>query len=244
MRTSHSLFVFACTLVILCGYTPCTHAGATPLEQPITLEKIRDRLNNEFVIGDKRFSNFSLHSEATGGGLPLDESSTFVQGFIIDNFIVALQFTLAGAQIPPNSSIDLFLDYEVEFLPQYPDFFIVQTGQRLNGVSALGTGLVRMDETILDSTGTNVLGTSYTSRVDDQSQDRLTDVTDITPQRSIVESLHLQIDAGPQGVAAISGFVQVFTQEIPEPTTMCLLAAGIMHLRRRRRSARQTHVAA
>lgn len=231
--------VFA-LLVALCFGVNFAQASATPLEAPITLEEVETRFGNTFTVGDKIFSGFEVTSNAfDSGALILDKSAIKVQAFIIDDLNISLQFTMAGFQVASGQASDLFVSFMVEVSPQYPDMYIKDVGMRLNGATATGTGSVVANEQVTVGGPSHDLNSVIVadldvSKQDDILLDQLTDLAEFDPVKKIWITKDIGISAGTAGSAALSGFVQSFSQ-IPEPMTLSLLGLGSLGLLCRRR---------
>jgi len=140
----------------------------------------------------------------------------------------------------------------VEVSPDYPALFIKDVGMRLNGVSATGTGLVSAGEQVTDGPtvdlNNNILANLDVSRQDNLALDQLEDHTDWTvdngvdPVYPMVKKIwvtkDIQVNAGTDGSASLSGFVQSFSQ-VPEPTTMAMMGLGSLTLFVCRRRAKR-----
>jgi hypothetical protein len=223
-------------------------------EEPISLEMLEEQYDNILPVGDKIFSNFEIVAQANGGALTPLKSDILVQGFVIDELNLSLQFILNGFSAAAGQSADIFLTFMVEVSPDYPDLFIKDVGMRLNGVSATGTGLVSASEQVTDGPtvdlNSNILANLDTSRQDNLALDQLEDHYDWTVPnaennfepldavKKIWVTKDIQVNAGTDGSASLSGFVQSFSQ-VPEPTTMAMMGLGSLALFGCRRRAKR-----
>ncbi len=243
--------------IVLCLIMSSSMASAAliPLSEqgPISLQMLEEQYDNILVVGDKIFSGFELEALGKGGALTLDKNDILVEGFIIDDLNLSLQFILNGFSAAAGQSADLFLTFMVEVSPEFPDLFIKDVGMRLNGASATGTGLVIANEFVTDGPAvdlnSNILANLDTSRQDNLALNQLEDYTDWTvdnqvdpvypPVKKIWITKDIQVNGGTAGGASLSGLVQSFSQ-VPEPTTIAMLGLGTLtlatcHRRKRRR---------
>lgn len=200
---------------------------------PVTLGSLPGGI---LIVGDKEFSEFDLFGFATGGAIPPDYDSVFIQGGV-DNVTgdYGLRFTLL-LNAGPNQAANANLSFKVSILPNYEEYFIKDVGIVVTGVSATDTGVVNLGETVWDApipTG-NLLASLSCSM--STSGAVLTDYYEFNPVKEIWVYKDLSVSGGTglYGSAHLSEFFQFYSQ-IPEPATIVLLGLGALMLMPKRR---------
>lgn len=192
--------------------------------------------NGTIVVGDKLFSNFVY--TRNGAGMA-DAANITVVGIVDPNpLIYGISFRGGwGFTGSPNGQNlqTAFIGYDVEILPNYPDYFIVDNHMRANPTVLVGgDGTVRITETLFDWPGLNsiedvnipgkfqkvVFANRVTGVIDPLSTG--SDLMNFLPQKKIRIEKDLLFESrlnqatGQWGSVSLSFIDQTFSQ-IPEP---------------------------
>jgi hypothetical protein len=194
-------------------------------------------------FGDKELSEINLFGFGTGGAIPPDADSVFVQGG--QNSVTGdygLRFNFSWSAIS-NQIANTTLSFKVSILPGFDDYYIKDVWLNITGASATGTGGVHVGETVWDAPffdpeGIIIASLSCSKEEDDGGADLVDYEDNFAPLKEIwIYSKDISVTGGTSGSAHISEFYQFYSQ-IPEPTTLVLLGtAGVWILTRRKRSA-------
>lgn len=197
---------------------------------------------NGFVIGDKRYSDFTFDSSGSAPLVPRDVNvrvtSTDTDPTVAGDDRFALQFTF-GLDAFPGEETDLVLGYRVDVLD--PAMAINRVGLRFNGaVPAEGAGFAAasVSETVRNPDGSDVVLMDVTTDPDGAGPLKAdhSDFLAINPTRSLVFQKDILVSSRETGGYAVISVVDNIVDQVPEPTVMSLAAfAGAGLLLRRRR---------
>jgi len=177
-----------------------------------------------FVVGDKKFDNFSYSAT---GDMP-SASDINVSG-LVDGNAVGIQFQGGFYDLAPGASSDALIGFDVWVMDQ--DQEIIEVHLKGNPSARLVGGFATVDETVFGP------GASL-------------HIEQVPPGNPFVEDSALletgyqhlsirkdiQLLAGTQGPATLSFVEQWFVQQpVPEPSSFGMLAVGALALLRRRR---------
>jgi len=190
------------------------------------------------TMGDKEFSEFVLSAESTGGALPPNADSVYLQGGQdTTSGDYGLRFLLL-LNVASNQSITADLSFKVSILPGYDQYFIDDASMILTNASATGTGAVNVAETILDAPppAGNLLASLHCSKVYGDGGVNLQDYAEFDLSKAIWVGKEISLVGGTSGTAHMSEFFQFYSQ-IPEPATVLLFGLGALALLRIKRRA-------
>lgn len=201
---------------------------------PVTLSSLP---GGALTVYDKEFSGFVLSADSTGGALPPNADTVYLQGGQ-DNTSgdYGLRFLLL-LNVASNQSITADLTFKVSILPNY-QYFIKDASMILTNASATGTGAVNVAETILDAPppAGNAIASLHCSKVYGDGGVNLRDYAEFDLIKDIWVSKEISLVGGTSGTAHMSEFFQFYSQ-IPEPATVLLFGLGALVLLRIRRRA-------
>jgi hypothetical protein len=210
--------------------------GGRPAQaDSITLQDLLD--GDEFVVGDKLFTNFAYGPTLISGDPVIPDASQIIVQGSVSGDDVTISFLGFWESVYPEISISE-LSYDVYVTD--PSYLVAAVSvDAIGGASVTGGGRVRIDGTIsaLDNTflGDLTVATSI---------NQLSDTQSISPQSAIRVSNGITVFAGrtpTNSTAGLNFFSQTFTQTlIPEPSSVVLMGlgvgfAGVVAVRRRRR---------
>lgn len=199
-----------------------------------------------FVVGDKRYSNFTFSSTGDAPLVPRDVnvrlSTSDVNPAVAGDDRYTLNFTF-GLDAFPGETNDLVICYDVNILPNSPNF-INHLGLRYNGtVPSSGTGPAATEVTetayYLDASGQPVGEPILLTVFNDGSgplADDNSDFIQINPARSMQFCKDIIVSSRNDGGYAVISIVDNIVDQVPEPTALGLaaFAGGALLLRRRR----------
>jgi len=220
-----------------------TFSGVNAAWEPLTGDPVSlDSLIDEgLTVGDKIFCEFDLFGTAFGGAIAPDLSSIHVQGGWDDatgdyGLRFLMSWNAASGQI-----VNTNLSFTVAIIddPQWEHWQIKDVGLMLSGASATETGVVSASETVWDGPvpSGEVLASLSASKQELDGGTQLTDWAEFDPVKAIWVRKDISITggAGLDGSAHLSEMFQFFSQ-VPEPTSMTLLALGALGLLKARRN--------
>lgn len=122
-----------------------------------------------------------------------------------------------------------FVDLNFQFTVQAPGPIIKDNSLELPGFAVGGFGGVSIFEDVFDDAG-DLLASKFVF-ADDLDQ-QLLDFAEFDPQATITVQNFITVSTvgAPGDLAAIQVFDQRFSQQVPEPGTLALLAAGLVGL--------------
>jgi len=229
------IVVISCPVMASAAWVPLTG-------DPVSIASLA---NTSLIIEDKEFSEFELFGIGAGGAIGPDPTSVFVQGGWDDQTgDYGLRFLLSW-NAGVGQTVNANLNFKVSILPGYDAYFIKDVLAILSGASATGTGVVNASEIVWDGPipGGSVLASLSLSKQELDNGQYLTASAEFSPVKEIWVRKDISITGGTGindqqvdigGTAHLSEMFQFFSQ-IPEPTTLCLLALGLGMLKRRRR---------
>lgn len=192
--------------------------------------------NGSFVVGDKLFSNFVYTKNGDGMA---DAALITVVGIIDPSpwtYGISFRGGWGFVGSPGGQNLQTaFIGYDVEILPNYPDYYIVDNHMRANPTVLVGgDGTVRITETLFDWPGLNSIEdvnipgkfqkVVFANRVNGVIDPLSTgsDLMNFLPQKKIRIEKDLLFESrlnqatGQWGSVSLSFIDQTFSQ-IPEP---------------------------
>lgn len=238
MKSSRVLL--SCLLSIV--FASAASAAWVPLTDSVPLSALP---GGSLSFRNIEFSEFVLTGYGSGGADPdLDQMSVQgVQDVATGDY--GLRFNEFAWYAGSGETVTVDLRFKVSILPGFDDYFIEDVWLNITGASANGTGGVHVGETVWDAPffdpEGNIIASLSCSKQDGDSGAYLVAHAEAEfdpPLKEIwIQSKDISVTGGTSGTAHFSEFYQFYSQ-IPEPTTVVLLAtAGVWILTRRKRSA-------
>jgi len=230
-----SRVLLSCLLSIV--FASAASAAWVELTDSVSVSSLMD--GGSLIFGDKELSEINLFGFVTGGAIPPDADSVFVQGGL--NSVTndyGLRFNFSWSAIS-NQIVNTTLSFKVSILPGFDDYFIKDVWLDITGASANGTGGVHIGETVWDAPffdpEGNIIASLSCSKQDGDNGAYLLGYAEFAPLKEIwIHSKDISVTGGTDGTAHLSEFFQFYSQ-IPEPATVVLLAtAGVWILTRKK----------
>ena len=239
MKRSGFFLIFL--IIVVAGIVETTWASWVPLSgDPFPLSSLP---GNSLVVGDKEFSEFDFFGFAFGGAVTPTAETILIQGGQDDvTGDYGLRFVVLGFAAASNQIANGVLNFKVSVLDGYDEYYIKDVGMFLSGVSANGSGVVNVGETVVEEPfKVPVLASLSCSKQAEDGGINLYDHAEFAPAKEIwIFSKDISVSGGTNGTAHLSEFYQFYSQ-IPEPATIVLLCMGglIARVRRRQRFEQQ-----
>lgn len=228
-----SLIFLTCLITIGAGSV----ASATwiPLTgDPVPLSSLPE---GTLIVGDKHFFEFDLLGSATGGAIAPDMNSVFIQGGMDDvtgdyglRFLLALN-TASGQSANATLSFTVAIPGNMKLVLPGQDYLFKNVSMVLTGISATGTGVVNVSETVFDAPTPTGQILAQLICYKQEGSAVLKDYAEFDPATMIWVHKKISVSGGtgPSSAAHISEFFQFYSQ-IPEPATIALLGLGALAL--------------
>jgi hypothetical protein len=216
-RIDHRLLICVAAAFAL-TYAPASKAQII-LGPAISLADLTN--GQDLIVGDKEFSNFSISGDFLASQvnvIPISENGNF-----------GIRFS--GPFISGANPMDMILGYKVS-VTNSPD--LISAANLLFNGTVIGAGLAEVVEQVFTNNNELagqifVFATATTNKLFDSLPIQ-------PPQTFLTLSKDVIVSASLPAFATISTIDQSFTQ-VPEPSTLALVAAGftgVVFLRRRR----------
>ena len=207
-RATRYLFAICVAVALAVAHAPASQAQIV-LGPTVNLADLTN--GQDLIVGDKEFTDFSI-----SGGL---QASQVNVTSITENGNFGIRFS--GAFTSGASPLDFTLGYQVS-VTNSPN--LISAANLLFNGTVTGPGLAQVAEQVFTNNN-NLVGqlVVFASATSNQ----LSATLPITPpQKFLTLSKDVHLDATLPAFATISTIDQTFTQ-IPEPSALILLAAGI-----------------
>jgi len=188
------------------------------------------------LVGDKLFDEFRVTGTATSGTVVIPNAQSIGVTGVLRNGELGLRF-----QGPFSTGAGEAMDVRIKFRMTVvdPNFVAVDNTLELALFGAANGGQISISEGVYDGdpdTGANlIIDRPKFVFADSAGGQLLIDHKDfIGPFSQIWVVKDITLDGDVQGFAQLSDFYQTFSQ-IPEPSSLALVAGGVLLLIRRRR---------
>ena len=217
-KATQHLSAICAAVALAVMFTPASEAQIV-LGPTVSLASLTN--GQDLIVGDKEFTDFTI-----SGGLQAGQVNVTS---ITENGNFGIRFS--GAFVSGASPLDFTLGYQVS-VTNSPN--LISAANLLFNGTVTGTGLAQVVEQVFTNNnqlvGQLVVSATATTSVLSAS------LAITPPQKFLTLSKGVHLDAALPAFASISTIDQTFTQ-IPEPSVLILVAAGVagLALLRRRR---------